>query len=309
MSRPRVCRNSATGWARNQIPQSVSVLQRHQQLHPSSECTADGLAGVFYSRDDRVGFGYQHSSCGSCAQCLRGLETYCSRAVMYGFADLDTGSMASHAVFRESFTYKIPSALSNETACALMCGGATVFALLDMFNVKPTDRVGIVGVGGLGHLAIQFAAKWGCEVVAFSGTADKRDDAMALGAKEFIVTKGLDAIKIPTTIDHLLVTSSKQVRWGLYLPIMAPCSTIYPLCVDVEDIKIPCIQFLCKGLRLQASVVAPPVVHKRMLDFAAVHDIRPMVMRYKLSKQGIEQAIEDLEKGRMRYKGVLSASG
>ena len=198
---------------------------------------------------------------------------------MYGFGDLETGSMASHAIFHESFTYKLPSALSNKVASALMCGGATVFNVLDMFNMKPTGRVGIVGVGGLGHLAIQFAAKWGCEVIVFSGTDNKRKDAMAIGASEFYVTKSLDEIKIPAPIDHLLVTTSKQIPWSLYLPIMVSPSTIYPLYVDTDDLNVPSMPFLTKGLRFQGSIIAPRAVHKRMLDFAVFLNIRPIIMR------------------------------
>lgn len=225
-----------------------------------------------------------------------------------GLGDHDTGSLASHAVFRESFLYKIPPALSSESAAALMCGGATVFNVLDMYNVKPTDRVGVVGIGGLGHLAIQFAAKWGCEVAAFSRTSSKEYDAICLGAKEFYVTKGRRELKIDAPIDHLLVTTRTQVQWSLYLPIMASPSAIYPLSVDEADLKVPYIPFLTKGLRLQGSIIAPRATHKRMLNFAAFHNIKPNVVRYELNKDGIDQAVQDLKSGGLRYKAVLSAA-
>jgi len=158
---------------------------------------------------DRIGWGYQHSSCMACELCLSGKETFCKERKMFGYADHDQGSFASHAVWSEKFLFKIPAGMSDETAAPLMCGGATVFNILEAYDVRPTARVGIVGIGGLGHLAIQFAAKRGNDVVVFSGTDSKRDEAMKLGAKEFYATKDAKKLKLKGgQIDHLLVTTS-----------------------------------------------------------------------------------------------------
>ena len=219
--------------------------------------------------------------------------------------------MASHAVFRESFLYGVPDGMSNANAAALMCGGATVFNVLDMFSVKPTERVGIVGVGGLGHLAIQFAAKWGCEVVVFSGTEGKREVAMELGARHFYATKGLrkGGVEGIRKIDHLMVTTSGQIDWELYMSVMASPGTIYPLSVvDEGDLKIPYMAFLLSGLRIQASIIAPRAIQQRMLHFAARHQIKAITQPYKLNLAGIEQAMADLRAGKTRYKGVLYAN-
>jgi D-arabinose 1-dehydrogenase-like Zn-dependent alcohol dehydrogenase len=159
-------------------------------------------------KGDRVGWGYQHDSCGACDFCLTGRETYCPQRVMYGYADLDQGSFATHGVWREAFLFKIPDAISDVDAAPLMCGGATVFNSLYTYGIKPTDRVGVIGVGGLGHLAIQFAAKMGCDVVVFSGTESKKEEAERLGAKEFIAMKGKDSIEVSRKVDALLVTTS-----------------------------------------------------------------------------------------------------
>lgn len=157
----------------------------------------------------RVGWGYQHDCCGQCELCLSGRETYCRERKMYGSADKDQGSFASHAVWKEQFLFKIPEGLSDEVAAPLMCGGATVFNIFEAYEIRPTSRVGIVGIGGLGHLAIQFAAKQGMDVVVFSGTESKREEAMKLGAKEFYATKDAKKLKLDGgKIDHLLVTTS-----------------------------------------------------------------------------------------------------
>lgn len=94
-----------------------------------------------------------------------------------------------------------------------MCAGTTVFNAMEMHGVRPTERVGILGLGGLGHLAIQFAAKMGCEVVVFSGTPGKEAEAKALGATEFHVTQGVDALKNVKPINHLYVTTSAMPDW------------------------------------------------------------------------------------------------
>ena len=126
------------------------------------------------------------------------------------------GSFGSHVVWDESSLHIIPEGLKSEYAAPLMCGGATVWGPLS--NVRPTDRIGVLGVGGLGHLAIQFAAKMGCEVVVFSGTESKRQEAFDFGAKEFHATKGVKAFTGVKKINHLLVTTSQIPDLDLYLP-------------------------------------------------------------------------------------------
>ena len=256
-------------------------------------------------KGDRVGWGYQHDSCGDCEYCLTGRETYCPDRQMYGAADLDQGSFASHAVWKESFLFKIPEGLSDTDAAPLMCGGATVFNALYTYGIKPTDRVGVMGVGGLGHLAIQFAARMGCDVVVFSGTESKKDEATKLGAKEFIAMKGKDKIEIGRKIDALLVTTSVSPDWNLMLPVMAPTVKIFPLTVDEGDFKIPHMGLVGAGLTIQGSVVAARSVHRHMLEFAALHNIKPIIMEFPMTEDGITDAMSTLRDGKMRYRGVL----
>lgn len=262
---------------------------------------------TLFKKGDRAGWGYVQDACGHCKECLRGAETFCPDRKMYAEANLDQGSMASHGVWKEDFLFQIPEGMKTEDAAPLMCGGATVFNALQFHVVKSTDRVGVIGVGGLGHLAIQFAAKMGCEVVVFSGTDSKKEEAMKLGATEFHATKGLDELKINSKIDHLLVTTSQQPDWDLYLSIMAPSGTIYPLSVSNDDLRMPYMPIIMGGLKVQGSLVAARQIHREMLNFAAVHDIRPMIQTFPLSVEGISEAFETLESGRMRYRGVLVA--
>lgn len=172
------------------------------------EETGPGVKSL--KKGDRVGWGYQHDSCGQCEHCLTGMDTFCWERAMYGSADLDQGSFGTAAVWREAFLFKLPENLADEDAAPLMCGGATVFGALKLYGVKPTDRVGIIGVGGLGHLAIQFASKMGCDVAVFSGTESKKEEATKLGAHSFYAMKDKKPgdTEIGRPLDALIVTSS-----------------------------------------------------------------------------------------------------
>ncbi|RAL04501.1 NAD(P)-dependent alcohol dehydrogenase [Aspergillus ibericus CBS 121593] len=257
-------------------------------------------------KGDRVGWGYQTGCCGRCSHCLTGWETMCPERKMYGSATPDQGSFATHAVWREPFLFKIPEGISNEDSAPLMCGGSTVFNALHVSGVKPTSRVGIVGIGGLGHLAIQFAAKMGCDVVVFSGSDNKREEALKLGAREFYATKGVKELKIGKPLDNLIVSTSSQPDWKLYVNVLAPGAVISPLSVDNEDFKFPYMALLGNGLRVQGSVVAARQVHRDMLDFAALHGVKPVLMKYPMSLDGVKDAMKTLEAGKMRYRGVLA---
>lgn len=127
---------------------------------------------------------------------------------MYGSADLDEGSFGTHVVWDADMLARIPSSLEPKYAAPLMCAGATVWTALTTYGLKPGDRVGVQGIGGLGHLAIQFAAKLGCEVSVLSSSDSKRDEATKLGATNYYVLK--DDLKLPADkkINHLLICGS-----------------------------------------------------------------------------------------------------
>ncbi|KAJ5263220.1 hypothetical protein N7478_010825 [Penicillium angulare] len=258
-------------------------------------------------KGDRVGWGFLHDCCGHCRSCLTGWETLCPERKLFASSDFDQGSFATHAVWMEPFLFKIPEKMSSEDAGPLMCGGSTVFNALHVAGVRSTARVGIVGIGGLGHLAIQFAAKMGCQVVVFSGTDSKKEEAFHLGASEFHATKGVKELKLEKPLDNLIVTTSQQPDWELYLKVMAPSGVISPLSVDSGDLKIPYMPVLLNGLRIQGGIVAARQVHRDMLEFAAFHDIKPVKMIFPLTLEGVKQSLETLEGGKMRYRGVLVA--
>lgn len=254
---------------------------------------------------DRVGWGYNHNFCGRCEQCLSGNDVYCVERALYGYDALDQGSFGSHAVWREMALFKLPDDISDEDAAPLQCAGATVFSALQTYKTQSTETIGIMGVGGLGHLAIQFAAKMGCRVVVLSGSDLKKDEVLKLGAHEFIATKGKTKLEVSHTLDRLLVTTSAQPDWKQIIPIMSPGATIYPLSVSSDNFEIPYMPFLVKGLTIQGSVVASRLTHERMLGFASLHQIKPVIEVFDMTEEGILDAMNKLDQGKMHFRAVL----
>ncbi|KAJ7881402.1 NADP-dependent alcohol dehydrogenase-like protein [Mycena leptocephala] len=225
----------------------------------------------------------------------------------YGVANFHQGSFGSHAIWDASFLFKVPAGIAPEDATPLMCRGATVFNVIESFNIRPTDRVGVVGIGGLGHFAIQFLAKMGASVVVFSGTGSKHEEAMRLGATEFYTTKGIESFNIGKA-DHLLVTTSFHPDWNVFLSVLKPTGTIYPLSADTGELRLPFFPIFTQGLTIQASMIAARSVHRRMLDFAARHQVKPIIERFPMTKDGVEEGVAKLREGKMRYRGVLVAN-
>jgi D-arabinose 1-dehydrogenase-like Zn-dependent alcohol dehydrogenase len=193
-----------------------------------------------------------------------------------------------------------------------MCGGWTVWCALQGFDLKATDHVGIVGVGGLGHLAIQFASKMGCEVTVFSRTESKKAEALALGANHFIATENAAEYKVARPINVLLITANSHIDWKLYVPAMSARGTIFPLQIpDDPDwfapISFPHMPFLIKGLQVIYSTGGRLDAVDKMLAFAALHNVKPTIECFPLNKAGIEKGFEKLQSGKMRYRGVLVA--
>lgn len=227
----------------------------------------------------------------------------------FGMGDTDQGSFGTGAVWKEQCLFHIPDSMASDVAAPLLCAGITVFSPLTRYGLKSTDVVGVVGIGGLGHLALQFAKALGCEVIALSGSEDKKKEALKLGATHFVATKGVKDLVVPRKINHLLVTTSQMPDWKQYESILAPMASIYPLTVaDFETkLEINFMSFLLTGRKFIGSTVPPKIVYMQMLEFAALHDIKPVIDPFPLTKQGVEDSFKKLDEGNMRYRGVLYA--
>ena len=174
-----------------------------------------GDAVTHFKIGDRAGGGYHRNSCGHCRYCLTGNDIWCYERVTYAESDHDNGTFGDYYIGTETYLHKIPDTLSSEDAAPLQCAGATVYkALVDV--VKPAKRVGIIGIGGLGHLAIQFAAKLGAEVVVFSTSAGKEEEARTFGASEFYLLNEPERVQQP--VNTLIVAGNSQPAWEKCVP-------------------------------------------------------------------------------------------
>jgi D-arabinose 1-dehydrogenase-like Zn-dependent alcohol dehydrogenase len=142
---------------------------------------------------------------------LKGQDIWCYQRDIYGESNADTGTFGDYYIGNETYLHKIPDSIPSEYAAPLQCAGATVYAAL-VNTLKPGDRVGIIGIGGLGHLAIQFAAKLGAEVVVFSSTPAKEAEAKAFGASEYCLTSEPEKISAP--VDVLLLSGKGHPDWS-----------------------------------------------------------------------------------------------
>ncbi|KAJ7105427.1 hypothetical protein C8R43DRAFT_1244000 [Mycena crocata] len=184
---------------------------------------------------------------------------YCPTREEYGKHNFHQGSFGSHAIWDAVFLFKVPDGLAPEYAAPLTCSGATVFEAIESYNICPTERVGVIGIGGLGHLAIQFLAKMGANVVVFSSTDAKREEALRLGATEFYATKGVTKFEMEP-LNHLLVATSFLPDWKPFLT--PPISSSHYLSLDVQGSAVAA---LCATEDARFRRTAPHHTHHRAI--------------------------------------------
>lgn len=171
---------------------------------------AVGSAVTQFKVGERAGGGYHRNSCGHCKYCLSGQDIWCYERTVFGEGDYNNGTIGKYFIGVETYLHKIPEGLASEHAAPLQCAGATTYNAL-VSVVKPGDRVGIIGIGGLGHLAVQFARKLGTEVVVFSTSRDKEEEARKLGASEFYLLSETEKVVRP--VDTLVVAGNRYPDW------------------------------------------------------------------------------------------------
>jgi uncharacterized zinc-type alcohol dehydrogenase-like protein len=252
----------------------------------------------------RVGIGWNAGSCMHCHECLTGNNNLCSKAEPTIVGHF--GGFAERVRSHWAWAIPLPDKLDISSAGPLLCGGITVFAPLATFGVKPTDRVGVVGIGGLGHMALQFVNAWGCEVTAFTSNPSKSDEVRKLGAHRVLSSRGSDEIlKAANSLDFLLVTVNIPLDWAALLKTLRPNGRMHVVGAVLEPMPIPAFELIMGQKSVSGSPTGGPATISAMLDFAARHDLAPQVEHFPLSK--VNDAIEHLAAGKARYRIVLDA--
>jgi alcohol/geraniol dehydrogenase (NADP+) len=246
----------------------------------------------------RVAMGAICGSCQSCEWCEAGKQNVCAKrvdTVLRGHQ----GGFASHVrAANWRFVYPIPDAIASEHAGPLLCAGTTVFTPLLRNNVRPIDRVAVVGIGGLGHLALQYFSKWGCDVTAITSSHDKDEQARRFGAGHVIASKGGDELaRAAGSFDFILST--------VYLAALRPQGKLCLVGLPEKPVSFSAFSLMTSERVLASGVPGSPVETTRMLEFTARHGIAPLVEVFPMSEAN--RALEHTRQGRARFRAVLAA--
>jgi alcohol/geraniol dehydrogenase (NADP+) len=251
----------------------------------------------------RVGVGWFSGSDMYCHQCMSGNHHLCpqAQATIIGHR----GGFASHVRAHWAWTIPLPEKLNFADAGPLLCGGITVFNPLAMY-AKPADRVGIIGIGGLGHMAVKFAAAYGCDVTAFTSSQNKFDEAKGFGAHHVVSSKDSAAIKkLAGSFDLLISTVNATLDWDAMIGALAPNGRLHVVGVVLEPIPVSAFSLISQQRSVSGSPTGSPVAIETMLDFAARHNISPQTEHFPMSK--INEAFARLASGNAHYRIVLDA--
>lgn len=251
---------------------------------------------------DRVGLGWHASYCNDCNTCLEGDHNLCGSA--QGTIIGRHGGFADKVRAQATSVVALPDELDSEKAGPLFCGGITVYNPMVQFDVKPTAKVAVIGIGGLGHMALQFLNAWGCEVTAFTSSETKRQEALELGAHRTLDSRDSAVLKeAASSFDLILSTVNVSLDWGSYINTLKPKGRLHLLGAVLEPVKVSVFALMGGQRSVSSSPVGSPAVIAQMLDFAARHEIEPQVETYAMSD--VNAAVERLENGSPRYRVVL----
>lgn len=250
----------------------------------------------------RVGLGWYAGSCMTCEWCMSGNHNLCPSAEMTiigrhgGFADKVRAEAA--------LVVPLPEQIEAETAGPLFCAGITVFNPLVQLDIKPTDRVGVIGIGGLGHMALRFVDAWGCEVTAFSTSPEKEAEAREFGADHFVNSRDPKALEeIAGSFALILSTVSASLDWNAYIATLRPKGRLHIVGVVPQPVSVEVIPMLLGQKSVTYSSGGSPATTAKMLEFAVRHRIQPTIETFKFSQ--INDAMEKLRNGKPRYRLVL----
>jgi uncharacterized zinc-type alcohol dehydrogenase-like protein len=283
-------------WGISQYPASLGheVIGRVTEMGPNARGVRIG---------ERVGVGWNSGSCMHCHQCMSGSHHLCPQVqpTIVGHR----GGFATRIRAHWAWTVPLPEKLNVIESGPLLCGGITVFAPLAMY-ARPTDRVGIIGIGGLGHMAVKFAAAYGCEVTAFTSSESKFEEAKGFGANHVVSSRDSAEIRqLGGSFDLLISTVNVKLDWDAMIGTLAPNGRLHVVGAVLEAIPVAAFSLIPQQRSVSGSPTGSPAAIRTMLDFAARHNIAPQTEHFPMSK--LNEAFARLESGKARYRIVLDA--
>ena len=277
----------------------------HYPLVPGHEIVGT-IAGVgrevkSLKRGERVGVGWQSGSCMECEWCIRGDENCCSKeeGVIVG----RPGGFADSVRVDGRFAFPIPDELDSATAAPLLCGGATVYTPLKD-HARPAMRVGVIGIGGLGHMALRFARAFGCEVTAFSTTEAKAEEARVFGAHHFVLSTDANQMgKAVKSLDLLLSAVTVKMNWAQWLALLRPKGTLALLGASPGVLDIAPMALITGKQTIRGSAIGNRSTIREMLEFAARHKVTAQTEVVPMAE--VNAALEKVRRNEARYRMVL----
>ncbi len=245
--------------------------------------TALGDAVTKLEVGQRVGLGWYSSSCMHCEWCMSGDHNLCLTAE--GTIVGRHGGFADKVRGHQSWAVPLPEDLDPAKAGPLFCGGITVFNPIVQLGLKSTDRVGVIGIGGLGHMALRFLNAWGCDVTAFSTSSDKEAEARELGASHFVNSRDPEALKqVANSFDLILSTVNADLDWDTYLAALRPKGILHLVGVIPSPLSAQIFPMIAGQKTISASPLGSPATVAQMLEFAARHNIEPITETFFLTR-------------------------
>jgi uncharacterized zinc-type alcohol dehydrogenase-like protein len=264
--------------------------------------TAAGDAVKNLKVGDRIGVGWQSGSCHACEYCVSGNENCC--AGMQSTCVSQFGGYGSHFRCDYRFAVKIPEGLSSDKAAPLMCGGVTVYQPLRYYNVTPNQKVAVVGIGGLGHLAVQFAAAFGCEVTAISTSETKRAEAKELGAEHFVDSSSKNAFsKLANNFDVILNTVSSDLPLQEYFTALKPMGKLIMIGLGSSNVTVPAPALVLGQRTVGGSWIGSPSMIDEMLNFSARKKVNVKTENFAMAD--VNKGIKSVRENKVRYRAVL----
>jgi uncharacterized zinc-type alcohol dehydrogenase-like protein len=263
-----------------------------------------GPQALGLSIGQRVGIGWNAHSCLHCQECLAGRQHLCVQ--VQGTITGRHGAFADRVRCHWVWAVPVPDALPAAEIGPLLCGGITVYSPLELHGIRPTDRVGVIGIGGLGHMALKFCRAWGCEVTAFTSSASKEEEARAFGAHQVVSSRDTAAIRsLAGKFDLILDTVNATLDWNGLLGALAPGGRLHVVGAALEPIPVPAFALISGQKSLSGSPTGSRGSIDAMLAFAARHGIAPQTEHFPMSQ--VNAAMDHLRAGKARYRIVLDA--